>query len=280
MTPGRFRSLLLRWYDAHKRALPWRETRDPYEVMVAEIMLQQTQVARVLVRWQEWLRRFPTAVAVARAPLRDVLVAWQGMGYNNRAVRLRQCCEHVAAHGWPHDAEQLARLPGIGRYTAHAITCFAFGRRVPVVDVNVELVYAAFVPRTAAAGDYWTLAAKMLPRRRWYDYNQALFDLGTVIRSGASSSLPRALRKLYAGRRAGGERRPEKLYGGFPMRLYRGALVQFLREKEGHAATAGECAARISAKLASRPAPFALQVARRLEKDGIVTVRRDTVRLA
>jgi len=279
MDPARFRALLLRWYGRHKRPLPWRDTRDPYAILLAETMLQQTQVPRVVVRWQDWLRRFPTARDVAQAPLRGVLLAWQGMGYNNRAVRLKRCCEHVVAHGWPRDPEHLQQLPGIGRYTACAIACFAFGRRVPVVDINVKLVYAPFLPRRADAA-VWSFAERMLPRRRWYDYNQALFDLGTVVRSGDLSSLPRPLRTLYKGRTFVREKSTEKLYRGIPMRLYRGALVQFLREQAGHTATVAECVARIGAKLAPQPAPFVLQVARRLERDGLVSVCGNTVRLA
>jgi A/G-specific adenine glycosylase len=228
------------------------------------------------VKWPAWLQRFPTAVAVASAPLREVLVAWQGMGYNNRAVRLKQCCEHVAAHGWPRSVAGLEELPGIGKYTAHAIACFAFGQRVAVVDVNVKLVYAPFTKDAEA----WAVAEKMLPRRRWYDYNQALFDLGTVIRSSDLSSLPPSLKELYADRPRVERKRAEKLYRGIPMRLYRGALVQLLRESDGHAATFAQCAAHISAKLASQPVPFVLQVARRLENDGVVTVHGATVRLA
>ena len=278
--PSRFRALLLRWYGAHQRALPWRETRDPYAIMLAEIMLQQTQVPRVAARWQEWLERFPTAADVAGAPLRDVLLEWRGMGYNNRAVRLKQCCEHVAAHGWPRDPAGLARLPGIGRYTAHAIACFAFGRRTPVVDVNVKVVYSVFLRPGASDDDCWAFAAAMLPRRRFYDYNQALFDLGAVIRSGDLSSLPRALRGLYQGLVLTKKKPSERLYGGLPMRLYRGALVQFLRETPGHTATLAACAARLSARLARQPVPFVRQVAKRLEQDGIVTVRGGRVRLA
>jgi A/G-specific adenine glycosylase len=279
-TPAAFRRLLLRWYEAHGRSLPWRHTHDPYAILAAEIMLQQTQVSRVLVRWPQWLRRFPTAEAVARAPQRDVLVEWRGMGYNNRALRLRECCQRVVAGGWPRTTGELQRLPGLGRYTAHALACFAFGRREPVVDVNVRLVYAPFLPPSAPPDEYWSFARAMLPRRRFYDFNQALFDLGSAIRSGALATLPPPFRRLYEGRTPARPKRSERLYRGFPMRLYRGALIQFLRDQPGHAASFDACAAHIAARLTPQSPAFVRQVARRLADHGLVALSSTTVCLA
>ena len=108
-------------------APPWRETRDAYAILVSEVMLQQTQVERVIPRWTAWLERWPTADALAAAPVGDVIVAWQGLGYNRRAVNLHRAAQHVAAHGWPED---LTELPGVGPYTAGAVGNFAFGRDV------------------------------------------------------------------------------------------------------------------------------------------------------
>jgi A/G-specific adenine glycosylase len=128
---------LMAWYSRHARALPWRTTRDPYAILVSEVMLQQTQVTRVVPRYKTWLTRWPTVEALAAAPLADVIRAWQGLGYNRRAVNLHRAAGRIAASGWPED---LTELPGVGRYTADALARFAFGRDVLPVDTNVRRV--------------------------------------------------------------------------------------------------------------------------------------------
>ncbi len=128
---------MLEWFQANGRDLPWRATRDPYAILVSEVMLQQTQVSRVVPRWEEWMRHWPTAESLAAASGADVIRAWQGLGYNRRALALWRAAQVVAAHGWPED---LTELPGVGRYTADAVACFAFGRPVLPVDVNLRRV--------------------------------------------------------------------------------------------------------------------------------------------
>jgi A/G-specific adenine glycosylase len=152
--------LLLAWFQANSRSLPWRETSDPYAILVSEVMAQQTQVERVVRRWQQWLERWPTVDALARASAADVIAEWQGLGYNRRALNLHRAAQHVAAHGWPDD---LTELPGVGPYTADAVACFAFGRDVLPVDVNVRRIRE----RTGAS---FTSAAA-----------QALMDLGAAV---------------------------------------------------------------------------------------------------
>jgi A/G-specific adenine glycosylase len=151
---------LLAWYAETHRDLPWRRTRDPYAILVSEVMAQQTQVERVVPRWQRWLERWPTVEALAAARAGDVIAEWQGLGYNRRALNLHGAAQQVAAHGWPDD---LTELPGVGRYTADAVACFAFGRDVLPVDVNVRRVQE----RTGAV---FTSAAA-----------QALMDLGATV---------------------------------------------------------------------------------------------------
>jgi len=129
--------LLAAWFDEHERRLPWRETRDPYAILVSEVMAQQTQIDRVVPRWRAWLERWPTADALAAASPADAIREWQGLGYNRRALNLHRAVQQVAAQGWPDD---LTELPGVGRYTADALACFAFGRDVLPVDVNVRRV--------------------------------------------------------------------------------------------------------------------------------------------
>jgi A/G-specific adenine glycosylase len=130
-------TLLLAWYREAGRDLPWRDTRDPYAILVSEVMLQQTQVDRVVPRYLRWLERWPTVVALAAAAPADVIVAWQGLGYNRRALALHRAARVVAAAGWPDD---LTTLPGVGPYTAAALRNFAFGEDVLPRDVNVERV--------------------------------------------------------------------------------------------------------------------------------------------
>ena len=129
--------LLLDWFSESARDLPWRHTRDPYAILVSEVMLQQTQVARVVPRYCAWLERWPTVDALASASPADVIREWQGLGYNRRGLNLHRAARVVAEHGWPGD---LTHLPGVGPYTSAALRCFAFGEDVLPVDVNVERV--------------------------------------------------------------------------------------------------------------------------------------------
>lgn len=182
---------VLRWYDAYARDLAWRRTRDPYAVLVSEIMLQQTQVARVAPRFEAWLERWPDVHALAAATPADVLREWVGLGYNRRALRLRACAELVAREGWPRDAAGLRGLPGVGRYTAAAVAAFAFGEAVAAVDVN----HARVVSRICALGDAppRVLAARaqeLVPGDRPDAWNHALMDLGATICRARSADCP------------------------------------------------------------------------------------------
>ena len=164
--------VLLTWYAANARDLPWRRTHDPYAILVSEVMLQQTQVARVVPRYLEWLERWPTVETLAAAAPADVILAWSGLGYNRRAVNLHRCAQAVAARrGFPREPDELEKLPGIGPYTAAAVACFAFGAQVAAPDTNAKRVLER------AFGDP-DLAP---PPGRAYEWNQALFDLGREV---------------------------------------------------------------------------------------------------
>jgi A/G-specific adenine glycosylase len=154
---------LLGWYRGVARDLPWRRTTDPYAILVSEVMLQQTQVARVMPRYEAWLERWPTVDALAAAPLGEVLAAWVGLGYNRRAKRLWEAAGVVAAHGWPED---LRSLPGVGPYTAAAVGSFAFGRRELAVDTNARRVFAR-----------WGFT----PQEGFAELNQAVMELGATV---------------------------------------------------------------------------------------------------
>jgi A/G-specific adenine glycosylase len=183
----RLRRRLLKWYDANKRDLPWRASRDPYAIWVSEIMLQQTRIAVVVERYQAFIKRFPSLMSLALAGEDEVLALWSGLGYYRRARMLHKAAQFVARNYYgslPRRAEELRELPGIGEYTAGAIASIAHGEPVPVVDGNVERVICRMVgwdegPKLRQkVGE---LAARMVDPARPGDFNQAMMELGAVV---------------------------------------------------------------------------------------------------
>jgi A/G-specific adenine glycosylase len=235
------RESLLRWFEAHGRDLPWRRTRDPYAILVSEVMLQQTQVDRVVPRYLAWLERWPTVEALAAAPAANVIREWQGLGYNRRALNLHRAARHIAAKGWPHD---LTELPGVGRYTADAVGCFALGRDVLPVDTNIlrvrERTGEAFDPSCA----------------------QALMDLGATVclaRVPRCGVCPLAADCPSRGRRYEALRKQGRFEGSFRQR---------------HAATL-----RLVAASARRVGDLDADAVAALERDGLVSVNAGRVTL-
>jgi A/G-specific adenine glycosylase len=205
---------LAAWFAENGRDLPWRRTRDPYAILVSEVMLQQTQVERVVPRYLAWLERWPTAEALACSSLADVIRAWQGLGYNRRAVKLHQAAQRVAADGWPDD---LTELPGVGPYTAAAVACFAFGRPVVPVDTNVARVRerSGIVPTPDAA--------------------QALMDLGATVclaRVPRCGVCPLAGECPSRGRRYEPVRKQSRFEGSFRQR--RGRVLRAVAARPRH----------------------------------------------
>ncbi len=185
-----FRRGLLRWYRRHGRDLPWRRTRDPYHIVVSEFMLQQTQVSRAEAYYHRFLERYPTIHALAIAPAAAVRESWEGLGYYRRATNLHRLAQAVVeqhAGVLPSDLAALERLPGVGRYTAGAVACFAYERVVATVDTNVaRVIRRAFHPRLRAnpiARQVWETALEILPRKgkHAWEVNQALMELGAMI---------------------------------------------------------------------------------------------------
>ncbi len=179
-----FRRALLRWYDQHRRDLPWRETRDPYRIWLSEIMLQQTRVAAVLDHYRAFLERYPDVQALAAATEDDVLAAWSGLGYYRRARMLHRCAQQIAEqHGgrFPRNSEALLALPGIGRYTAAAIASIAFAEPAAVVDGNVERVLRRFTGINLTTPQTWQHAQGLLSSSRPGDFNQAMMELGATV---------------------------------------------------------------------------------------------------
>ena len=186
----RFRRRLLAWYHANGRDLPWRRTDDPYHILVSEIMLQQTQVDRVLPKYHEWLEKYPSLEALAAAPEGDVSETWRPLGYNIRPRRLQSIArESVARYGGelPSDEETLLSFKGIGAYTAGAIRSFAFGQRAAILDTNVaRVLFRIFVGRGdvkahAMRRRLWSLSEVLVPRKQVFDFNQALMDFGATV---------------------------------------------------------------------------------------------------
>ena len=185
----RFQQRLLAWYARHQRDLPWRRTDDPYHILVSEIMLQQTQVDRVVPKYHQFLARYPTLESLARARPAAVRRLWYPLGYNIRPAHLQGIArETLARYGGrlPDDAVALRSMRGIGRYTAGAILSFAYRRDAAVVDTNVRRVLGRVFLGPRGLGDLrgqkamWDLAESLVPRRRSYDYNQALMDFGAT----------------------------------------------------------------------------------------------------
>jgi len=186
----RFRRRLLEWYRRHGRTLPWRETSDPYHILVSEVMLQQTQVDRVLPKYDEWLAKYPTLTALAAADESDVSATWRPLGYNVRPRRLHAIArESVAKYGGtlPGDEATLLSFKGIGAYTAGAVRSFAFGQRAAILDTNVaRVLFRVFVGAGAPKAHgmkrhLWEVSRMVLPMRHVFDFNQALMDFGATL---------------------------------------------------------------------------------------------------
>jgi A/G-specific adenine glycosylase len=190
----RLMTALRRWFRAHGRDLPWRRTRDPYHVLVSELMLQQTQVSRVIDYYERWLARFPSLHDVARARPSQVREAWEGLGYYARVRNLQQLARTIAPNGEPNHAlpsepAQLRALPGIGDYTAGAVASFAYEKRAPLVDTNVaRVLLRLFAPEHSPKSGLgqkiaWALAEFVLPRtgKATWTHNQAIMELGALV---------------------------------------------------------------------------------------------------
>ena len=185
---AKFQKRLLEWYGEFGRDLPWRRTSDPYKILVSEVMLQQTQVDRVIPKFHEFLGKYPTLHDLAGAHPDDVRKTWYPLGYNIRPYRLHGiACEAVERYGGaiPSKAEELLSLKGIGRYTAGAIRSFAFNKDAPILDTNVmRVLHRIFIGKgdpKKQKTQLWVLSEKLIPRGKGYDFNQALMDFGAMV---------------------------------------------------------------------------------------------------
>jgi A/G-specific adenine glycosylase len=279
---------ILKWYRLHGRTLPWRNIHDPYRILLSEIMLQQTQVSRVLVKYPLFLKRFPTMKALARARRSDVVRTWQGMGYNNRAVRIHTLAQVVATrHSGkiPSTEEALTALPGIGTYTARAVMCSAFGTRVSFVDVNIRRLFSRIFWKMPDTGSMMAeslinqTAEQALPRTRVYDWNQALMDIGATIctaRSPLCEECPLAGLCASAGAMqppAPAPKKHERALYGIPHRIYRGRIIEHLRNgRARRGVPLHEIGPHILPRFGAKHAAWLERLLKDLERDGLVHI--------
>lgn len=279
---------VLKWYRRNGRDLPWRRTTDPYRILLSEIMLQQTQVDRVLRKYPLFRRRFPTLSSLAKASGADVIRAWSGLGYNSRAVRLRALARRVRAHHGgrlPRSIAELQKLPGVGRYTAHAVAAFSYAQRVPVVDTNVQRVLDRLFPLDARRAKIWELAWAVLPPRSSYAWNQGLMDLGALVCTARTPTCSRcplehhcasAHRTVHRPKR----RRVEPSRDGLPDRIYRGRIVQLLRQLNGEgSAELNRLGPMIKEPFRSTDRSWLRGVLEGLERDRLVRIKRSNGKL-
>lgn len=312
------RRALLHWFRHHGRDLPWRRTRDPYRVLVSEIMLQQTQVDRVKPKYAAFLELFPTLEALATASPGDVIRAWAGLGYNRRALNLQRTARAVLNehHGqFPQTPDELQTLPGIGPYTAGAVACFAFERDVAFMDTNIRRVIRRLLvgPDDGAVQptekQLLALAAAAIPADEGWTWNQALMELGALICTAAKPRCPlcpvRSECRAYAAWRTADEQitlQPQPLAAAYPLptqsrraspaireratpyqhsnRYYRGRIIAALRSVTlGQTMRCADLGPAIKADWTDDDRSWLAALLQGLQGDGLVVVEGDNVRL-
>ncbi|MGI8475007.1 MAG: A/G-specific adenine glycosylase [Thermomicrobiales bacterium] len=285
---------LLGWFRANRRDLPWRRTRDPYRILVSEIMLQQTQVDRVLPHYTRFLDRFPTVEALAAAPAGDVITAWAGLGYNRRAVNLQRTAQAVVSErggAFPQTVEELRTLPGVGPYTAGAIACFAFEQDAAFIDTNMRrvihrLFFGVDVPATIVPEKTIVEMARLLvPPGNGWEWNQGLIEFGALqctsrkpacvvcpLQTGCAA-FP-AIQSAIASRPAGSRRKREAPFAE-SNRFYRGRVVAALRDLAALGepdVPLAELGPRVREGFAAEHMPWLDGVVQGLVKDGLASV--------
>ncbi|HJZ48348.1 MAG TPA: A/G-specific adenine glycosylase [Roseiflexaceae bacterium] len=308
-TLAAIRTALLEWYAAYGRNLPWRHTRDPYQIMVSEIMLQQTQVDRVMPKYRRFLELFPTLEALAAAPTADVIRAWTGLGYNRRAVNMQRAARavlHEHSGQFPRDLAALLKLPGIGPYTAGALACFAFEQDVAFLDTNIRrVVQRLFVgpeeSTPASEAQLLTLAETAVPPGRGWAWNQAIMELGALICTAAAPACWRCPVQMhcraYADRRAADEQlfsnaadleprpirrvaeRREAPYAG-SNRFYRGRAIEALRRlPPGGSIGLAALGRQIKDSFGDHDMPWLRALVEGLARDGLLVLAEEQARL-
>ncbi|MCC6793068.1 MAG: A/G-specific adenine glycosylase [Thermomicrobiales bacterium] len=289
------RAGLLSWFAANRRDLPWRHTRDPYRILVSEVMLQQTQVDRVIPYYTTWLERFPTVEALAAAPTAEVITAWAGLGYNRRAVNLQRTAAYVVDHldgHFPSDIESLVTLPGIGPYTAGAIAAFAFERDVAFIDTNMRrvihrLFHGVDVPeRKASDKTIVALAAELVPPGEGWTWNQALIEFGALqctARRPACVICPLqtacvaypAIQSAIAELPVGARQKKEETFTG-SNRYYRGRVLAVLRQNPSAGVAMAELGRLVREDFTDEHVEWLYGVVTGMQRDGLAKIAEET----
>jgi A/G-specific adenine glycosylase len=287
------RERLLAWWHANRRDLPWRHTRDPYHILVSEVMLQQTQVDRVIPHYHRWLKTFPTVEALAAAPTAEVIRLWAGLGYNRRAVNLQRTAQAVVDRGgaFPEDVKSLRALPGIGPYTAGAIACFAFEQDVPFIDTNMRRVlHRVFlgpeIPIPLASDrEITALAEAVIPDGDGWNWNQGLIEFGAL---QCTSRKPlcvicplQRMCSAWPDIQTAIAQRPKTVPKAADVpfresnRYFRGRVVEALRDHARGELSLAELGPLVRPGFAETDMPWMIEVVRGLERDGLARIAEE-----
>ena len=273
-----FNRIILHWYKKNRRSMTWRETCDPYKILVSEIMLQQTQVDRVRKKYDEFLKAFPDVATLARASRADVLRVWSGLGYNRRALYLHECAKTIVkdhAGKFPNTYDALIALPGIGRSTAGALLAFVFDRDVPMIDTNIRRILVRIfykgknMPNDKALYEF---ASDLIPKGRGRVWNYALLDIGATLCRARGHSLSCPLMQLHG--RVGDfvYKKPQQKFLG-SRRYFRGQLLRMLVEQKSVSMAQAERELKLSESELH-------EVIEALKSERIIVCSRDRFRLA
>lgn len=254
---SKFHALIFTWWDSNRRDLPWRKTHDPYKILVSEIMLQQTQVARVILKYQEFISTYPHVLSLSQAPVSDIIRLWKGLGYNRRALYLKKTADIVSnLYGgvFPKDEQLLTKLPGLGRYTARAILVFAYKQQVGMVDTNIRQIITHFFFKDASQKEkvIQEFADALVPKGKSWQWHQALMDYGAL-------ELPKIRRPKVQKKKTISFRDSN--------RFYRGRIIDALRDHEWDA---GELVKHISYRY-GKSDTMVENIVESLVKDGLIT---------
>jgi A/G-specific adenine glycosylase len=286
-----FQQRLLRWYYKSQRDLPWRLTHDPYAIAVSEMMLQQTQVDRVIPKFLAWMEQFPDVQTLAAARTADIIASWQGLGYNRRALYLQRIARAVVREHdgeFPRTVEGLRSLPGIGPYTAGAIMSFAFKQSEPIVDTNVQRVIGRiFIGYkkllTATPESLWELARTLIPKNsKAYFFNQGLMDFGSLVCTARKPDCEHCpMQSICKSYPSILQAKPEELrvkkvanerqYFGQPQRIWRGKILRYLHTPAAaNGATLNAIGKAIQSDFDATRLPWLTEVVTALESEGFV----------